>query len=103
MNTGQTMSLPLRCDPGHVQIAGHEDYFIATITSQSPAKLVPRIEDSLEELDQLEDAIEAIGQVTKAMDSSVRVKLLDPPLKVNIFTVTRKLQQGGAAHHMDDD
>lgn len=50
-----------------------EDSFIGTITSRSPAKLVPRIEDSLEELDQLEDAIEAIGQVTKAMDSTNRV------------------------------
>ncbi|PQE19144.1 carboxylesterase family protein [Rutstroemia sp. NJR-2017a BBW] len=43
-----------------------EDSFIEQITSRSPAKPVSRIEDSLEEFDNLEDAIDAIDQATLA-------------------------------------
>ncbi|APA16058.1 hypothetical protein SS1G_10190 [Sclerotinia sclerotiorum 1980 UF-70] len=41
-----------------------EDSFIDIIISRSPAKPVSRIEDSLEELDNLEDAIDALDEAT---------------------------------------
>ncbi|ESZ91893.1 hypothetical protein SBOR_7723 [Sclerotinia borealis F-4128] len=43
-----------------------EDSFIDIIISRSPAKPVSRIEDSLEELDNLEDAIDALDEATLA-------------------------------------
>ncbi|KAM3082685.1 hypothetical protein ACMFMF_002340 [Clarireedia jacksonii] len=43
-----------------------EDSFIEQIISRSPAKPVSRIEDSLEEFDNLEDAIDALDQATLA-------------------------------------
>ncbi|KAI9643781.1 hypothetical protein NHQ30_007130 [Ciborinia camelliae] len=58
-----------------------EDSFIDIIISRSPAKPVSRIEDSLEELDNLEDAIDALDEATlaeKFVTSSTK--------KVNIST-----------------
>lgn len=43
-----------------------EDSFIDIIISRSPAKPVSRIEDSLEELDNMEDAIDALDEATLA-------------------------------------
>ncbi|CAD6447346.1 eb263f51-3ac3-4776-8ee1-7e92f08e4ad1 [Sclerotinia trifoliorum] len=49
----------------HSSSAGvEEDSFIDIIISRSPAKPVSRIEDSLEELDNLEDAIDALDEAT---------------------------------------
>ncbi|KAA8564848.1 hypothetical protein EYC84_010619 [Monilinia fructicola] len=54
---------PARYSP---QAELEEDSFIDIIISRSPAKPVSRIEDSLEELDNLEDAIDALDEAALA-------------------------------------
>ncbi|KAF7953310.1 hypothetical protein EAE96_006521 [Botrytis aclada] len=58
-----------------------EDSFIDIIISRSPAKPVSRIEDSLEELDNLEDAIDALDEAT-----TVENFVATSPKTVNIST-----------------
>ncbi|KAF7898817.1 hypothetical protein BELL_0578g00010 [Botrytis elliptica] len=58
-----------------------EDSFIDIIINRSPAKPVSRIEDSLEELDNLEDAIDALDEAT-----TVEQFVATSPKTVNIST-----------------
>ncbi|TGO41574.1 hypothetical protein BHYA_0019g00030 [Botrytis hyacinthi] len=58
-----------------------EDSFLDIIINRSPAKPVSRIEDSLEELDNLEDAIDALDEAT-----TVEKFVATSPKTVNIST-----------------
>ncbi|QSZ32991.1 hypothetical protein DSL72_002575 [Monilinia vaccinii-corymbosi] len=55
-------------NPAHYssQAEFEEDSFVDIIMSRSPAKPAPRIEDSLEELDNLEDALDALDEAALA-------------------------------------
>jgi hypothetical protein len=53
-------------EPASISYEVSEDSFIEQITTRSPAKLVSRIEDSVEALDNLEEALDALDEATLA-------------------------------------
>lgn len=55
-----------------------DDSFLAQIISRSPAKIISRIEDSLEALDQLEEALEAVGEVALVEPEKARERSRTP-------------------------
>ena len=64
-----------------------EDSFVEQIISRSPAKLVSRIEDSVEALDEFEEALDALDQATLA--ESMAERMVSPPEKKHHSRVRR--------------
>ncbi|RKF63948.1 putative carboxylesterase family protein [Erysiphe neolycopersici] len=58
-------SITNEINPGSVSIDDGEDSFITQIISRSPVKPISRIDDSVEELDQLETALEVLNEVAQ--------------------------------------
>ncbi|CCU77225.1 hypothetical protein BGHDH14_bgh03180 [Blumeria hordei DH14] len=55
-------------------LESEEDSFIQQITSRSPAKPVPRVDDPVEALDQIEEALEALDEAAKVELLVKRIK-----------------------------
>ncbi|CAD6499518.1 BgTH12-03630 [Blumeria graminis f. sp. triticale] len=55
-------------------LESEEDSFIQQITSRSPAKPVPRVDDPVEALDKIEEALEALDEVAKVELLVKRIK-----------------------------